>query len=65
MKKYTKKHARECVEAYAHLTGWFDESVTQQEMFEALRYQMQIGEAESRVIIAALVIAGAKFRNAE
>ena len=63
--KYTKKHARECVEAYAYLTGWFDESMTQREMFEMLRYRMQFGEAESRVIIAALVMAGAKFKNAE
>ena len=63
--KYTKKHARECVEAYAHLTGWFDESINQREMFEMLRYRMQFGEAESRVIIAALVMAGAKFKIAE
>lgn len=30
MKKYkcTKKHARECVEAYADMTGWFDESIS-------------------------------------
>lgn len=63
--KYTKKHARECVEAYARLTGWFGESMTQQEMFEMLRYRMQFGEAESRVIIAVLIIAGAKFKNAE
>ena len=65
MKKYTKKHARECVEAYAPLTGWFDESITLREMFEMLRYRMQFGEVESRVIIAALVMAGAKFKNAE
>lgn len=63
--KYTKKHARECVEAYAPLTSWFDESMTQREMFEMLRYRMQFGEAETRVIIAALVIAGAKFKIAE
>lgn len=63
--KYTKKHAREVVEAYAHLTAWFDESVTQRGMFEMLRYRMQFGEAETRVIIAALIMAGAKFKNAE
>ena len=67
MKKYTytKKHARECVEAYANLTGWFDESMTQREMFEMIRYRMPFGEAETRVIIAALIMAGAKFKIAE
>ena len=65
MKKYTKKHARECVEAYAHLTGWFDGSIAQRDMYEILRYRMQFGEPETRVIIAALVMAGAKFKIAE
>ena len=65
MKKYTKKAAKETVEAYADMTGWFDESISQLEIFEMLRYRMQFGEAESRVIIAALVMAGAKFKNAE
>lgn len=65
MKKYTKKAAKETVEAYADMTAWFDESMTQREMFEMLRYRMQFGEAESRVIIAALVMAGAKFKIAE
>ena len=65
MKRYTKKAAKETVEAYADMTAWFDETMTQREMFEMLRYRMQLGEAESRVIIAALVMAGAKFKNAE
>lgn len=65
MKKYTKKAAKETVEAYADMTAWFDESISQRNMFEMLRYRMQFGEAESRVIIAALIMAGAKFKNAE
>lgn len=65
MKKYTKKAAKETVEAYADMTAWFDESIPQRDMFEMLRYRMQFGEAESRVIIAALVMAGAKFKIAE
>lgn len=59
MKKYTKKAAKETVETYANMTSYFDESMTQREMFEMLRYRMQFGEAETRVIIAALVMAGA------
>lgn len=65
MKKYTKKAAKETVETYANMTSYFDESMTQREMFEMLRYRMQFGEAETRVIIAALVMAGAKFKIAE
>lgn len=63
--KYTKKAARETVEAYANMTSWFDESMTQEDMFYLLRYRMRFGESETRVIIAALVMAGAKFKIAE
>ena len=65
MKRYTKKAAKETVEAYANMTGWFDGTIVQRDMYEMLRCRMQFGEAESRVIIAALVMAGAKFKNAE
>lgn len=65
MKKYTKKVAKETVEAYAQHTNWFDGSINQKDMYEMLRYRMQFGEAESRVIIAALVMAGAKFKTSE
>lgn len=60
----TKKSAREAIEAYKDLTAYFDESMTQEAMYNMLRYRMQFGEAESRVIIAALIIAGAKFARA-
>lgn len=41
--KYTKKDAKETIVAYADMTSYFDESMTQAD------------------IIAALVLAGAKF----
>lgn len=63
--KYTKKAARETIEVYAHRTSWFDESMTQEDMYRILRYRMEFGESESRVIIASLVMAGAKFRTEE
>lgn len=63
MKKYTKQNAKDTIEAYKHLTSFFDESMTQNAMYEMLRYRMQFGEAETRVIIASLVIAGAKFKK--
>ena len=59
--KYTKKSARETVDAYKDLTSFFDGSMTHNEMYNMLRYRMQFGEAETRTIIAALVISGAKF----
>lgn len=59
--KYTKAKAKESIEAYKDLTCYFDKSMTQAEMYEMLRYRMRFGEAETRVIIAALVISGAKF----
>ena len=59
--KYTKKDAKETIAAYADMTSYFDDSMTQADMYNMLRYRMAFGEAESRCIIAALVLAGAKF----
>ena len=60
--KYTKKAAAETIEAYAEMTSYFDNSMTQNEIYDMLRYRMRFGEAETRTIIAALVLAGAKFK---
>lgn len=59
--KYTKKAAKESIEAYKDMTSYFDNSMSQEDMYNMLRYRMQFGEAETRIIIAALVLAGAKF----
>lgn len=59
----TKKQERETVEAYKDLTNYFNGSMTRQEMYEMLRYRMQFGEAESRVIVSSLVLAGAQFKE--
>lgn len=61
--KYTKAKARETVAAYADRTAYYDGSISQESMYEMLRYQMRFGEAETRVIIAALVLSGAKFKE--
>ena len=58
---YTKEKARKTIKAFGAQTCYFDETMTQNEMYEMLRYRMKFGEAETRVIIAALVISGAKF----
>lgn len=60
--KYTKKKAKESIEAYKDMTAFFDESMSQEEMYNMLRFRMRFGEAETIVIIAALVLAGAKFK---
>ena len=60
--KYTKKAAKETISAYAEMTAYFDNSITQNELYNMLRYRMAFGEAETRVIIASLVLAGAKFK---
>lgn len=59
--KRTKKQERETVSAYKDMTAFFDNSITRGEMYDLLRYRMRFGEAESRVIISALVLAGAQF----
>ena len=60
--KYTKKAAKETISAYSEMTSYFDNSMTQNEIYDMLRYRMRFGEAETRTIIAALVLAGAKFK---
>ena len=59
----TKKQDRETVHAYPDPTAHLDSSITRGEMYEMLRYRMRFGEAESRVIISAMVLAGAQFKE--
>ena len=61
--KYSKKAARETIDAYKDITSYYDKSMTRKSMYDMLRYRMRFGEAEARVIIAALVISGAKFEE--
>lgn len=44
-------------------TAWFSREVSQDDMWKMLRYRMDFGEAETAIIIAALIKAGAKFKN--
>ena len=61
--KYTKKAAAETIKAYAEMTSYFDNSMTQNELYNMFRYRMQLGEAETRTMIASLVLAGEKFKT--
>ena len=61
--KMTKKCAKEAIEANKDMTAFFDESMTQNDMYKMLRYRMRFGEAETRVIMSALILSGAKFKD--
>ena len=43
-------------------TAWFDQSCSMEDMWYMLRNRMQFGEAETTVILASLIKAGAHFK---
>ena len=57
----TKKKAQNLLEKYKHDTGYFSGECSEWLMYDMLRTRMKFGEAEATVIMAALVLAGAKF----
>lgn len=61
--KMTKSMAKFIIEQHKDNTAYFDKSMSREEMREMLRWRMRFGQAETEVIIAALVIAGAKFKD--
>lgn len=60
MKYASKKAAKEVIERYNEQTNYFNGELSAYDMKVGLR-DMKFGEAEANVIIAALVLAGAKF----
>lgn len=62
MKYATKTAARDELEKNKSVTGYFDGSLNMADMKEMFRYRMGFGEAETNTIMAALVLAGAKFK---
>ena len=61
MKYMTKKAAREEIERSKDWTNYFGGEIKAADMKDMLRYRMRFGEAETNVILAALVLAGAMF----
>ena len=59
------KAAKETINAYKNMTSYFDKSLSCTDMYNMLRFQMRFGEAETQVIIAALILSGAKFKREE
>ena len=62
--KYTEKDvAKEIIKVCGNNTAYFDNSITKDEMYQMLRYRMKFGLSETYCIIAALILAGAKFKE--
>ena len=59
----TKVKASEIINEYRDETNYFSGEIKAKDMYEMFCYRMQFGEAESKVIIAALIKAGAKFQG--
>ena len=66
MKKLNYWSTEECtkiIQKYKDQTSYFSKDVTMEEMWEMFRYNYHFGEAETAVILAALIKAGAKFKQ--
>lgn len=57
----TKKQAQEVIDSNKNNTAYFSDEISQEDMYNMLRYRMRFGESETQVIIASLVNSGAKF----
>lgn len=58
---FSEDKALTMLDAYKERTGYFDGDMTYGGMYDMLRNRMKFGEAETRVIISALTLCGAKF----
>ena len=58
----TNAEAKQIIANNKDNTGYFNKSVNLDDMYEMLRQEMKFGEAETKVILASLTLAGAKFK---
>ncbi len=61
--RWSWEECRKIIAEHKDKTNWFDGSISMDAMFELLRYQMKFGAAEATIIIAALILAGARFSD--
>lgn len=61
--RWSWEECRKIIAEHKDKTNWFDGSISMDAMFELLRYQMRFGAAEATIIIAALILAGARFSD--
>lgn len=60
--KWKKVDCDRIIREQKDFTAWFTGEYSQTEMWEMFRYRMGFGEAESAVLLAALIKVGAKFK---
>ena len=60
----TREEAKKLIKEYKDNTVYFDNTMSENEMYKMLRFNMAFGEAETMVIIASLKLEGAKFKKA-
>lgn len=61
-KHWSKEQCDEIIEEYKDKTMYFNETMTFDEMYNMFRLHYDFYEAETNVIVACLIKAGAKFR---
>lgn len=61
--KMTKTYAKEILNLWKDETNYFNGTLTEGQFESMLRYRFGFGQAETTVILCALVMAGAKFAN--
>lgn len=61
--KWRKVDCDRIIRENKDMTAWFTGECSQTEMWQMFRYRMQFGEAETAVLLAALIKAGAKFTS--
>ena len=59
----TKKEAKEIIENNKDMTNYFNGTIDINEMYDMFRYRYRFGEAETMIIISAIVNAGGKFKG--
>lgn len=59
----TKKYAKEMLDLWKNDTNYFDGSMSIWDFESMLKFRFGFGTAETITILAALVMAGAKFKD--
>lgn len=59
----TKAQARQMLQEHKAETNFFNGCISEVAFYDMLRYNMGFGMHEAETVIAALVLAGAKFRK--
>lgn len=60
--RWTYEDCKRIIRENRDQTTWFDYSNSMADMWNMLRYRMAFGEAETAVILAALINCGARFK---